>query len=264
MTTCKRLDLFIATMSTFLNSCQDIDLIDRFVVIDDNSDQRDRQMMSRLFPFIEFIWKTPEQSGHPKSMNMLRELVIASGATYWMHMEDDFLFFKPRSFIEPALQIMSEQASIGQVLFNRHYGESPRIEHDKGVGQAFCEQTQATNTEFIRHVHWNTETESSIYHAYTSCFPMIQHQNGGNHSYWEGFSFRPSILRVEMLVMLGPFSETGAHFERQYAVKAHSSGWQSAFFNDFCCEHVGRLTSERFDPSIKNAYVLNDQKQFSE
>ena len=36
-TTCKRLDLFIITMDSFLNFCKDIYIIDRWLCIDDNS-----------------------------------------------------------------------------------------------------------------------------------------------------------------------------------------------------------------------------------
>src|SRR6185295_941723 len=53
ITTCKRLDLFVRTMTSFLNACQDIDLIDHWLCVDDASSDADRAEMQRLFPFFD-------------------------------------------------------------------------------------------------------------------------------------------------------------------------------------------------------------------
>ena len=48
-----------------------------------------------------------------------------------------------------------------------------------------------------------------------------------------------------------------------YSYKYRDHGFISAFMKGIFCLHTGRLTSERFDTSRKNAYILNNEKQFS-
>ena len=49
ITTCKRFDLFEKTINSFLNCCLDIDLIDEFIGVDDNSSKQDRKQMKKLY-----------------------------------------------------------------------------------------------------------------------------------------------------------------------------------------------------------------------
>jgi hypothetical protein len=51
-----------------------------------------------------------------------------------------------------------------------------------------------------------------------------------------------------------------------YAMKYFNAGFKSAYFNEITCLHIGRLTSDRNnnDPNNKNAYELNQVKQFSD
>src|SRR5581483_3240428 len=48
ITTCKRFDLFTSTMNSFLNCCLDLNLIDEWICIDDNSNETDRESMKKL------------------------------------------------------------------------------------------------------------------------------------------------------------------------------------------------------------------------
>ncbi len=77
--------------------------------------------------------------------------------------------------------------------------------------------------------------------------------------YWEGFSFRPSLLKVSMLKEIGPYYNTD-HFERAYAVEYKLRGFKSVFFDTYCCLHIGKLTWEK---SATNSYTLNNMGQFS-
>ena len=40
-------------------------------------------------------------------------------------------------------------------------------------------------------------------------------------------------------------------------------GFKSGFFNKITCKHIGRLTSERNNDAIPNAYKLNNESQFT-
>ena len=53
----ERFDLFEKTMNSFINCCLDLHMIDKWIVVDDNSSEVDRIKMKKLYPFIEFILK---------------------------------------------------------------------------------------------------------------------------------------------------------------------------------------------------------------
>ena len=61
ITTCKRLDLFNQTVNSLLNHWEDLNQIDYFLVVDDNSSKEDRQKMKDLYPFFNFYMKKPEE-----------------------------------------------------------------------------------------------------------------------------------------------------------------------------------------------------------
>lgn len=51
MTTCKRYDLFQKTVNSFLNCCLDLDKIDYFFCVDDNSSNLDKLQMQEKYGF---------------------------------------------------------------------------------------------------------------------------------------------------------------------------------------------------------------------
>ena len=117
----RRLDLFERTINSFLNCCRDIDLVGRFVCIDDNSSLRDRERMRSLYPFFEFIFKSDEEKGHAKSMNRLLDIVATP---YWLHLEDDWHFIVTTDYVARAMSILEAEPDVAQVQFNRNFAET--------------------------------------------------------------------------------------------------------------------------------------------
>ena len=57
ITTCKRFDLFEKTINSFLNCCNDIDTIDYWLCVDDNSSIEDRNyILEKLDIKYDFRW----------------------------------------------------------------------------------------------------------------------------------------------------------------------------------------------------------------
>lgn len=237
ITTCKRLDLFIQTVQSFINACTDLHLIDRWICIDDNSSERDRECMSRLFPFFEFVWKSPHEKGHAISMNMLHRIVLDSGAKYVLHMEDDFQFFVCDNYIQRSINIMENNQELGQCLFNRNYAET-LLDYNIQGGE----------------IKYTSSNNRYILHEYNA--------NGSNCSYWPHFSLRPGVWRVDMLKRVGQFNEHASHFEMEFAYRYIELGYKTAFLDGIFCKHIGRLTSERHLMTKLNAYDLNGESQF--
>jgi GT2 family glycosyltransferase len=230
VTSCKRLDLFTDTICSFLNACSDIDLVDRFVCVDDNSSPEDRAEMRRRFPFFEFIDKGPADKGHARSLNLIRETV----RTPWLvHLEDDWSFFARRAYIGPALEVLEENPEIGQVLFNRNYAETLA---DRDIPGGFRRSSAAHGHRYVLHEHYDPETES---------YRRFQAGHGRtSNAWWPHFSLRPSVLRTSVFTQVGPFDERAGDFEHDYARRYLEAGLPSAFLDGVFALHTGRLTSE--------------------
>lgn len=232
-TTCKRFDLFTRTMNSILECVKDLHLVDRFIVIDDNSSTEDRERMKELYPFIELVEKDEEDRGHPRSMNIL--LDMTEDYLYVLHSEDDFEWFTKGDHITDALRVLSENQNYGQCLFNPAYAET---EKDYDIA----------NKEF----HITRDQK----HAYYTHQREGDFSNVKNCAYWPGFSLRPGVWRRS--AMSNRFSESSDHFERHYAVMYADAGYITAFGNRIVNIHIGKLTNETAD----NAYTLNGTSQF--
>lgn len=246
ITTCKRYDLFEKTINSFINASRDIQHIDHYLCIDDNSSDEDREKMQSLYPFFEFVFKTPEQKGHYVSMNMIYDAVCKYNPEYILHMEDDWHFIDQRAYVEDAMDILKSDPKLGQVLFNKNYAEVERhIQNIKGG----IPQRTPNGRRYILHEYYDPASQE-----YRN---FVDKHGGGACAYWPHYSFRPSIVRCSVLKQLGKFINT-PHFEMQYAKEYFRMGFRSAFFDTFGCIHIGKKTWEK----TENAYAMNNVNQF--
>jgi GR25 family glycosyltransferase involved in LPS biosynthesis len=248
ITSCKRLDLFTQTLNSFINCVEDLHLIDEWLCVDDNSSEEDREKMCKLYPFIKFYFKSPPEKGHPQSMNIIRKLVKTP---YIFHMEDDWKFIEKRSYISDCLNVLGQNDRIGQCLINRNYAE---LGEDQITGGLFCHTDRGIR--YYIHEYCSTEEEKEVFtKKYGSC---------AHCSYWPHFSLRPSLLRREVLDKIGEFNEQVSHFEMDYSYRYVERGYISAFLEGVYSLHIGRLTKDRHDKNIPNAYELNGEIQFGD
>ena len=245
MTSCKRYNLFKQTVNSFLNACTDLHKIDYWLCIDDNSSEKDRAKMKAKYPFFKFIFKTPQQKGHPQSMNMIKNMVTTP---YIFHVEDDWKFFSKRAYISDCFDVLHSNPVIGQCLINKNYGETNECVNIIGG----IPRTTSTGLRYLIHDHCPDMNEF-----------VKKYGMGNNCGYWEHFSLRPSLLRRSVLQKLGDFNEQVSHFEKNYCSRYVSAGYVSAFLEGIYCLHIGRLTSECNDKTKLNAYDLNGEAQFT-
>lgn len=249
ITSCKRFDLFEKTINSFLNCCTDIDRIDHWLCVDDNSSEEDRTKMKELYPFFEFYWKTPEEKGHPTSMNIIRDNVKTE---FIFHMEDDWKFFECRNYIGQCIDVILSDKDIHQCLINRNYSETADDINIVGglIGIA------KNGTIFYKHEYTpDDDSKQEFIKKYGSQI---------NSAYWPHFSFRPSLFRRYIMDILGAYNKNISHFEMDYSNKYTNAGFKSAFLNGIFCLHIGRLTSQRDTKTILNAYDLNNEIQFGD
>jgi hypothetical protein len=221
-----------------LNHWLDINKIDYWFCVDDNSSNEDRLEMKSRFPWINYYMKSFEEKGHRQSMNIIWNKLNELKPTYWIHMEDDFLFYNKMNYIEEAIngmQKLQKYGNVKQILFNRNYGETVKSYNILG--------------------HISVENNKYVVHNY--------HTNGANYiniHCWPHYSFRPALMDTKTILELGNFDSENTFFEKDYGYKWTNAGYKSAFFNIITSQHIGRLTSD--SKNIKNSYDLNNEKQF--
>jgi GR25 family glycosyltransferase involved in LPS biosynthesis len=242
-TTCKRYDLFKETVNSLLNQWTDVEKITHWFCVDDNSSNEDRQQMKSVYSWIEYYMKTPEEKGHRASMNIIWKKIADMKPEYWIHMEDDFLFYYPMDYVTQAIAALKEfkAQNIRQIVFNRNYSET--FEHYSTKG------------------HLATKNPNIVLHEYIKN-SQAQYRNA---HYWSHYSFRPSMTDVKTIIELGNYNSPNQFFERDYADRWSKANYKTAFFNRITHRHTGRLTSEINDTNgVKNAYQLNSEEQFNQ
>lgn len=246
-TTCKRLDLFKKTINSFLECCLDFEKfeIDKWLVMDDNSSQEDRDEMKKLYPFMTFYNKSHAQKGHARSINLMLRHV---NTPYLFHLEDDWQFYYKDNFFTLLYQVLQEKEEYKQVLLNNMYGEIP--EHEQLIG-GYWNRVAESGLNYIVHEYTATEEEKTAFNRKWQFKP--------NCAYWPHFSFRPGLSKVQLFRDLGEFNEDVWHFEMNYAHKYVAKGYKTCFLPGMVCKHIGKLTSDR---EGINAYVLNEEFQF--
>lgn len=245
ITTCRRLHLFKATMKAFIENFKDINLIHRWICIDDNSSVEDREEMKKDWPFFEFIWKTPEQKGHPKSMQILTSMITTP---YLIHIEDDRLLLDRRHYVKEMIDILESDAALGQVVFNKNYRETATENICGGV-----EKTTPRRTLYYEHEHCITDEEITNFNKRHNNITAL------NCYYYPHFSLAPSMIRTDIFKTLK--FEDELCFEYKFAQRYVSSGFKTAFLPGYYFKHIGRLTSDKHSLTC-NAYDLLTTPQF--
>jgi len=243
-TTCKRYDLFEQTIRSILNQWTDLNKIDYWFCVDDNSSANHRAKMTRNFPWIDYCFKPENEKGHLSSMNIIYKKLSELKPKYWIHMEDDFLFHYKTNYVGKSINAIEllRKDGVRQILFNVNYAETIEDYRIKG-GLGVIERD---DDDLKIEIH---DYKEGTFH-YSNCH------------YWPNYSFRPSLTSVDEILEIGDFTSNETFFEAEYARRYTDKGYKSAFFDRITNKHIGRLTSERFDKNKLNAYQLNEVEQF--
>lgn len=220
-----------------MKCCEDIDLVDTFICIDDNSSESDRAIMKEKFPFFEYIFKGPESRGHFHSMNLIVDIVRERRPKYLIHLEDDFEFFSKRKYFTDARTILENNTeNIKQVVFNKDYSTSLKDVRWGSVPR------RMGDLKYRLHIHIPEGK-----HAYSELYKHIKNRHCIR---WPHYSLNPSFIDPSIFDELGHYGELGS-FEYEYALKYYRSGFKTAFFDEITCNHIG----------MESSYNLNSMDQ---
>ena len=211
ITTCRRLNLFIRTMTGFLENCLDRHLIHRWICVDDNSSEEDRKTMEKMFPFFEFVWKAPSEKGHPESMQIITDMVKTP---YFIHIEDDRMLLDKRHYIKDMIDIFDHDRCIGQVVFNHNYMET--VNDDIRGGDL-----QKTDNNVFYYVHEYCPTDEDKLQFFK------KHGRSVNCNYYPHFTLSPSMMRTAVFNKVN-FSKEKS-FEFNFGLRYVSAGFKTVF-----------------------------------
>jgi tetratricopeptide (TPR) repeat protein len=233
VTTCKRFDLFEKTMNSIQNTWTDLDDVDLFYCVDDGSSKEDRAKMIAQFPFFQYYMKSAEEKGHRESMNIIWNKLDEVKPEYWIHLEDDWLFFRKRSYVRDAIELLEKKESEGihQLVFNRNYGV----------------------------VYTDMERTGGIDIGGAILHEKRDGLQGKNCGYWPHYSLQPSVVRTRIILQLGNYTSPNVSFEKDYAHKYCDSGAKTMFFPMIYSNHIGK---QHWEKEGQNAYSLNTVPQF--
>jgi hypothetical protein len=239
VTTCKRWECFKETMDTLLLKCKNIELVEKWLCVDDNSSSEDREKMKSRYPFFEFIFKQPKDKGHPLSMNILWDKVTT---TYSMHFEDDWLLqnnINLKSYLDYV-----KRANIGQLILRRISADD-HIAIDIIDGNTVYKYIYNPNHIFKPDLNKRYDQE-------------IKHNMPANPTdkfwWWPGFSLNPSIMNIkQMKKQIGLFKTDiqSELFEYDYAVRCYNSNLETQYVS-LNIQHIGAVSS----------YSLNDMRRY--
>ena len=236
VTTCKRFNLFEQTINSIKRMWKDLDKVDYFLCVDDNSSEEDRIKMQEQFPFFDYYMKSPTERGHRESMNIIWNKLNEIKPMYWIHMEDDWLYFKSNNYITKGIKLLEKykDKNIHQLVFNRNYGLM--MNDMNRVGGILLESG----------VLLHEKKEGVV---------------GPNCAYWPHYSIQPSIIRTSAILELGNYDSKNSFFERDYANKYYEKGYQTMYFDFIHSIHIGK---QHWEKEGENAYALNQVNQFKE
>ena len=82
--------------------------------------------MQEKYPFFDFYLKTFEEKGHRQSMNICWNKINKLNPDYWIHMEDDFVFYDKMNYIEKSREGLNllKNENVKQILCNKGYAET--------------------------------------------------------------------------------------------------------------------------------------------
>jgi hypothetical protein len=239
VTTCKRFDYFRTMMDNFLYRCRDIDIVDRWICVDDCSSDNDRAKMMDAYPFFNFILKDESIKGHAQSMNILWNKIETE---YVLHFEDDWIVNKDFSITSILNHIKDTKNSVDQIVFIKQINAKyPYIETLDNC--MLYEQIYNHNSSIkpLKHREYDKIVDFDPQHAYSK----------DAYWWWPGFTLNPSIFNFTKIKEVGEFCvEEDELFEYDFSVRCYKKNIQIQIL-DLPIYHTGIISS----------YVINDKKR---
>jgi hypothetical protein len=101
-------------LNSFLNCCDDVSRVGRFLLIDAGLSAADREMLTALYEFVEFAHLGSDDA-EGIQLAQVRELIYGR---FWLHLDQNWRFFAPENLITRLTAVLDAEADVFQVAIN--------------------------------------------------------------------------------------------------------------------------------------------------
>jgi hypothetical protein len=101
-------------LNSFLNSCTDLPLVGRFLMIDAGLSAADREILQALYEFLEFVHLGSEDV-QGIQLAQIREHIHGR---FWLHLDQNWRFFAPDNLITRLTAVFDAEYDVFQVAIN--------------------------------------------------------------------------------------------------------------------------------------------------
>lgn len=136
------------TLNSFLQCCNDIDMIGRFLVLDLGLSAGDRAELADRYPFLEFLDGTKDMT-YSEQMERLQDAI---GGRYWLHSGEGWQYFASDPLITRLSSVLHAEPGVSRVGIN--YRDAIAL-----IGAAAPADTTRTATGTGRYVLTDTVSE---------------------------------------------------------------------------------------------------------
>jgi hypothetical protein len=101
-------------LNSFLNSCNDVSLVGRFLLIDAGLSAADREILQALYEFVEFAHLGPADAQDIQLAQVSEHI----RGRFWLHLDQNWRFFAPENLITRLTAVLDTEADVFQVAIN--------------------------------------------------------------------------------------------------------------------------------------------------
>jgi len=102
------------TLNSFLNCCNDVSHVGRFLLIDAGLSAANREILQALYEFLEFAHLVSEDA-QGIQLAQVREQIRGR---FWLHLDQNWRFFAPENLITRLSAVLDAEADVFQVAVN--------------------------------------------------------------------------------------------------------------------------------------------------
>jgi len=238
ITSCKRYNLLLKTVTSFHKHCIDRNIISDIIFYDDSSEFSDRIKMSSdmmsIFPNtnIEFkffhknSFKTNKR--HMEIMKIWKEDI--KKYDYVFHLEDDWEFIEDFC-LKDAIDIMKNEKDYAMIGFSWKEKKYPKDFYIPRKIKEYWEWYYSDKHDLLESLFID-EVEMEL----------LPEDEWVNYINWPYFGFRPAIHDVKKISKLETFNDSMDSFELEFAIR-YSKLYKSLLHVKRICYHIGDESS---------------------
>ena len=238
LTTYKRRDLLQKTMESFLNTCLDFDLVNRWLVGDDGSSKEDIKWMKEKYSFLTIYQNS--KKGQASNINNIFSKVETD---WFFHMEDDWLFLKKDNYIRKLFDIVFDNELIKNATLRFWTGDKKDIRQTPNGTQYFIHNYLPVRPSRVQK-RLSEKEKQRIKEA---------------DALWCGYTLNPSLQHKETINKLGRYNEEiifKRNWDRPQAIKYYELGYKRANLMENYIEHIGENNSA-YDIRQKGGLIID-------